>query len=113
MFNFIKNALGFKKELTDKELVDLWNKSGKNAYDFEKFILKIKNNFEAIALREISNINFQNFNDVKDFLGVMSKNNKQNSNVSLSASKNRKKLHYLIEQIIFINNLIFIENLHK
>lgn len=105
MFNFIKNALGFKKELTDKELVDLWNKSGKNAYDFEKFILKIKNNFEGIALREISNINFQNFNDVKDFLGVMSKNNKQNSNVSLSASKNRKKLHYLIEQIIFINNL--------
>lgn len=105
MFNFIKNALGFKKELTDKELVDLWNKSGKNAYDFEKFILKLKNNYEAVTLREISNIKFQNFNDVKDFLSVMSKNNKQNSSVSLSASKNRKKLHYLIEQIIFINNL--------
>ncbi len=71
--------------------------------EYDKYILKIKNKSDTMILHEISKIKFQSFSDLKEFLSL-NKDNK-NQSISMSASKYKKRLHYLIEQMNFINEL--------
>ena len=103
MLNYLKGFLGLKKELSDKELLELWNKSEHTVKEYDKYILKIKNKSDTMILHEISKIKFQSFSDLKEFLSL-NKDNK-NQSISMSASKYKKRLHYLIEQMNFINEL--------
>lgn len=103
MLNYVKGFLWFKKELTDKELLELWNKSEHTVKDYDKYILKIKNKSDSMILHEISYIKFQSFSELKEFLALNKDN--QNQSVSMSASKNKKKIHYLLDQMNFINDL--------
>ena len=52
MVSLLKNLFS-KRELTDAELFDLYNKSEKSIKDFEMYIMNIKEGKESIALKEI------------------------------------------------------------
>ena len=108
MLGFVKNLFSSKKEPTDAELYDMWNKSEKIISDFDKYIMKIKNNKEVVISQEIVNIKLNSFIDVKNLIDVLDKtyNNKSNVNVNaLTTSKYKRIVSYIYEQIKFIYEL--------
>jgi hypothetical protein len=108
MLGFVKNLFSSKKEPTDAELYEMWNKSEKMISDFDKYIMKIKNNKEVVISQEIVNIKLNSFIDVKNLIDVLDKtyNNKSNVNVNaLTTSKYKRIVSYIYEQIKFIYDL--------
>ena len=72
MVSLITNLFS-KRELTDAELYEAYNKSEKKVKDFEIYIMQIKEGKESIALKEICGLRLSNINELEQLIEVLEK----------------------------------------
>ena len=101
MVSLLKNIF-VKRELTDAELYSAFTQSEKNVKDFEQYIMNIKEGKETIALKEICGIKFSKINEIEYLIEVLEKNN-INKGISLTTSRDKKKLNSIYNQLKQIN----------
>jgi len=105
MVSLITNLFS-KRELTDAELYEAYNKSEKKVKDFEIYIMQIKEGKESIALKEICGLRLSNINELEQLIEVLEKNN-INKGISLSTNRDKKKLNSIynhFKEIYYIQN---------
>ena len=106
MVSLLKGIFG-QRELTDAELYSYYNKSGKTVKDFEKYIMDIKEGKETIALKEICGIQFSKNNEygeLNELIEILEKNN-IDKGISLSTSRDKKKLNGIYNQLKAISHI--------
>ena len=101
MVSLLKNLFS-KRELTDAELFDLYNKSEKSIKDFEMYIMNIKEGKESIALKEICGLKLSKFNEIEQLIEIIERNN-INKGISLATNRDKKKLNSIYIQLKQIN----------
>ena len=103
-----------KRELTDEELYSSYINSSKSVKDFEKYIMKIKEENLKVKylIKEICELKLSNFQEINELIEILERNN-IDKGFSLSNNIYKKKLksiHNQLKTICYIHKNFIPEN---